>query len=68
MYKEYKATKNLKLLDEFIFGDEWVVEIPCDRYASYKSAVTSINSSIKRFNYKGLRAFTKFNRVFLIKT
>ena len=68
--KDYKRTKNLELLEEFIQSGEKCVRIDGweEQYCNRTSLQSSILAAIKRFNLTQVKCIVRGGCVFLINT
>ena len=63
--KNYKDTKNLVVLKEFIEMDIQCAQLECADYKNANIARNSLMASIKRFNFN-INVFTREGRVYLL--
>lgn len=64
----YSKTKNQKILEEFINSDMDCAEVVEYTNKDAHSVTNSLNLAIKRFRYANIRAISRKDRAFLIKT
>ena len=64
---DFKKSDNLGILEEFINGGMDCVEIVDYTQASAYSCTGSLNTSIKRYGYHGVKAKVLNGRAYLVK-
>lgn len=62
----YRDTKNLSLIEEFLFMDIPAAEIDVSEYKNATIAANSIKKSADRFGYKAVKIVTRKDKVYMI--
>lgn len=66
-FKSFAETRNQEILDEFMDSDMECAEVMDYTHKTATSCAGSLNTSIKRFKYHGVKAISRSNKVYLIK-
>ena len=62
----YHDTKNLSLIEEFLFMDIPAAEIDVSEYKNATVASNCIKKSLERFGYRSVKVVTRKGKVYLI--
>lgn len=65
--RHYKLTKNYRLIDGFLNGDDNCVQLVDHGYKSAHVAQSVLTMSIVRFRFAGVKVVTRGEDVFLVK-
>lgn len=64
----YKKSDNLALLEEFLNSNMDCAEVEGFTQKSASTCAASFNTSIKNYRFHGIKAISRRNKVYLVKT
>lgn len=67
-HSTYAKSDNMALLEEFLKSDMDCAEVQGYTHKSAIGCTASLNSSIKTYRFHGIKAITRKDKVYLVKT